>query len=69
MKIKVQVTQNYYKSTEVEVDIPAHIQEDDVHDYLYRLNDKTHELQDELSNASLNLADNLEIEDFEIIED
>jgi hypothetical protein len=68
MKIRIEVTQNYYKSTNIDVEIPSHITMDGIMDYLYALNDKTNEFQDELSNASLNLASDMDIDNYEILD-
>jgi hypothetical protein len=53
-KVKVRVSKYYYKTTEVEVDVPSHIKFADLQDYLDNLEDETSQFTDALAAASLN---------------
>jgi len=53
MKISVQVTKTYYKSTVVELEVSDDIHEDDVYSYLEKLEDEDFLLSDALGDASL----------------
>ena len=61
--VQVQVTKTYYKSTVVDMEVPEHLTEDEVHGYVEAQERKTSELSDALADASLNAdMDGLEIE-------
>ena len=67
MKINVSITKNYYKSMVVPVEIPEHIEEDMIVDYLEEKMSLT--LTDELADASFNEAGPMEIEEWDFIPD
>jgi len=53
-KVEVLITKTYYKATTMMVEVPKDIKDDDIHDYLLKLEDDTCILSNELANASLN---------------
>lgn len=60
--VEVQVTKSYYKSTTMNVEVPEHLTDDEIHTYVEQQENKTSELSDALADASLNSDGNMEIE-------
>lgn len=62
-QVKVQVTKTYYKSTVIEIDVPEHLTDDEVHAFAESMENRHSTLSDALADASLNGdMDGVEIE-------
>ena len=67
-KVKVQVIKTYYKTSEVELELPDHIDSGDFDAVDLYIDSKSTELSDALANASLNAdMDGIDIENWELI--